>query len=125
MEEKEFKNHTLKKLNNLSDIELIEELDKATYGGGDVYRDLIKAILDKRLKITIQDLDRNTRNYSGRLIGLTVLLFFVALIQVFVSVMAIPAAWFIRISIFLVVVCIIYYIVRRITEEEDEKKSKN
>jgi len=76
----------------------------------------------RRLKNAIQDLDKNTKNYSGKLIDLTILLFFAALIQVFISVIAIPETWFNKILIFGIVVYAIYYIVRRITEERKNNK---
>jgi len=79
----------------------------------------------RRLKNSIQDLDRNTKNYSGKLIDLTILLFFVALIQVFVSVIAIPETWFTKILIIGTVSYVVYYVIRRITEEKDKKRKIN
>lgn len=73
----------------------------------------------QKLQNTIQDLDKNTKNYSGKLIDLTLLLFFVALIQVFISVIAIPESWLTKILVFGTVVYVIYYIIRRITEERN------
>ncbi|MDD5015239.1 MAG: hypothetical protein PHW73_09125 [Atribacterota bacterium] len=62
MVKKEFTNELLKRLNDLSDIELIEELDRPTQGGsGSYYNNLIKAILDKRLKTAVQDLTENVK----------------------------------------------------------------
>ena len=86
MVKKEFTNETLKKLNDLSDVELIEELEKPTYGSGEFYNNLIKAILDKRLKTAIQDLDKNTQRYSKTLIFLTIILGILATIQIYLLV---------------------------------------
>ena len=81
MVKKEFRNQTLRRLNNLSDIELIEELEKSTYGSGEFYNNLIKALLDKGLKIAVQDLTKNIKNgneitkkYNKRLVGLTIVI---------------------------------------------------
>ena len=81
MVKKEFTKEIQKRLNNLSDIELIEELDGQAYGSGEVYREIIRAILDKRLKRSIQDLkeviqkgNRITEKYSKSLLKLTVVI---------------------------------------------------
>ena len=120
MVKKEFTNGILKRLNDLSDIELIEELDRGTFGSGEAYNNLIKALLDKRLKTAIQDLNRNTMRYSRRLIDLTILLFFLALIQTLISIMAIPESWLIKILITITVIYSIYYIARRVVEEKNK-----
>jgi len=98
-----------------TDKELVDEAGRARL------IDSAPVEMMRRLKNAIQDLDKNTKNYSGKLIDLTILLFFVALIQVFISVIAIPETWLIKILIFGTVVYVIYYIVRRITEERKNK----
>ena len=80
-----------------------------------------QAEMMRRLKNAIEKLDKNTKNYSGKLIDLTILLFSVALIQIFVSIMVIPETWLVRISLILMVLYFIYFIIRRVLE----KKSKN
>jgi hypothetical protein len=72
----------------LSDIELIEVLDRGTSTPSEI--DVIKAILDKRTKITIQDLknaivslNNKSSRYSMILIILTVVLAILAAIQIF------------------------------------------
>lgn len=89
MTKKDFTNEVPKRLNDLSDIELIEELEKGSYGSGDVYESLIEAILNKRLKIVIQDLTKNvqrgneaTTKYNRALIILSFMMFFVSVMQV-------------------------------------------
>ncbi len=72
----------------------------------------------QRLQNTIQDLDKNTMRYSRRLIDLTFLLFFVALIQIVISIMNIPGTWFVRILMGIMVFYSVYFIVRRITEKD-------
>ena len=84
MVKKQFTKPLQRKLNDLSDVELIEEMDNGIIGSGEVYRDVIKAILDKRLKKAIQSLDKNTARYSKVLIWLTSLLFVIAYIQTIV-----------------------------------------
>ncbi len=86
----------------------------------DKYSEIRSLEMMRRLKNSIQDLDKNTKNYSGKLIDLTILLFFVALMQVLVSIMAIPETWLIKILIFGTVIYGIYYIVRRIEERKNK-----
>lgn len=81
MVKKEFTKGVQKGLNNLSDIELIEELDGSTYGSGEVYREIIRAILDKRLKTSIHDLKKvtqksneKTEKYNKLLFKLTIVI---------------------------------------------------
>lgn len=78
----------------------------------------------RRLKNAIESLDKNTKNYSGKLIDLTILLFFVALIQVCVSVMAIPETWLTKILILGIIIYAVYYTVRRIIEDRKSKITK-
>lgn len=77
MAKKEFTNERLKKLNDLSDVELIEEL----WAASDPKKELIKALLDRRLKIVINDLkettkinNQTTKNHNLILIWLTVVI---------------------------------------------------
>jgi len=86
----------------------------------DKYSEIRFLEMMRRLKNSIQDLDKNTRNYSGKLIDLTILLFFVALIQVLVSIIAIPETWLNKILIFGMVFYAIYYAIRRITAEKNK-----
>jgi len=79
MVKKEFTRQLLKNLNDLSDVELIEELDAGTMGSGEYYQNVIKGLLDKRLKIAIQDLTENvkrgnetTAKYNKWLVRLTI-----------------------------------------------------
>jgi hypothetical protein len=73
----------------------------------------------KRLQKTIQDLDKNTMRYSRRLIDLTILLFFVAFCQVFISIMTVPLTWLARILLGMIVLYSIYFITRRIIEKKN------
>jgi len=90
MVKKEFTKEVQKRLDNLSDVELIEELDGTTYGAGEVYRDIIRALLDKRLKITIQDLTKNVKKFNKKsscytkiLIWLTAIMTLAVLAQIY------------------------------------------
>lgn len=69
MVKKEFTQPFAKAFNERSDVELIEDLGGVTLGNHE--RDVIKAILDKRMKIVMQDSSRISEKYSRRLIWLT------------------------------------------------------
>ena len=86
---------------------------------GMVYANAAQVEMMRRLKNAIENLDKNTKIYSGKLIDLTILLFFVALIQVLVSIMATPQSWITKISMSIIVMYAIYFIVRRITEKNN------
>ncbi len=70
----------------------------------------------ERLQKTIESSDKNTLRYSRRLIDLTVLLFFVMLVQVFISVIAIPQNWLIKILLLGIILYVVYFAARRILE---------
>lgn len=75
----------------------------------------------KELQETIQDLNRNTMRYSRRLIDLTLLLFFVALIQVLISVVGVPENWLSKVLVLGIVIYAIYYAARHILENKKVK----
>ncbi len=83
--------------------------------------ELTRRSLEKLQKV-IQDLDKNTKHYSGRLIDLTILLFFTAVIQTLIYIIGPPETWLMKGLLAFIVVYAIYYMTRRIVEE---KKSKN
>ena len=87
---KEFTETRPKEFNEKSDIELIEELDKGTYTDTEI--NVIKAILDKRMKRSIQNLtdvtkisSEKTEKYSQKLISLTWIL---AILTIFLVMIA-------------------------------------
>jgi uncharacterized membrane protein len=92
-----------------------EELVNYSLGGND-YSNAAQIEMMRRLKNTIQDLDKNTVRYSRRLIDLTILLFFVALIQVLISLMAVSVTWNEWILLSIIVLYGVYYLARRIDE---------
>lgn len=92
MAKKEFITEKFKRLDELSDVELIEKLEGRIGPVGDMNRDIIKAILDKRLKISIQDLirkietlNKTTSFYSLILIILTLNLINIGLLTLSAS----------------------------------------
>lgn len=113
-----------KELKDATDEELRCWMNKYDPRYGSLVSDELTRRSLQELRKTIQDLDRNTRNHSGSLIDLTILLFFVALMQIFISVISIPEPWLTKIFIFGGVVYMIYFITRLITKERN-KKSNN
>ena len=88
MVKKEFTRQLQKRLNDLSDVELIEELDGQTLGTGETYQNIVKAFLDRSLKITIQDLteviqknNTKTKIHNKILIWLTIVITGLALLN--------------------------------------------
>ncbi len=76
MSKKEFTEERPKRLDDLSDIELIEHLDKGT--GTTAEREVTQALLDRRLKIVLNDLKEATKKniqatekYNDQLVSLT------------------------------------------------------
>lgn len=85
--------------------------------GGDDYSNAAQIEMMRRLKNAIENLDKNTKNYSGKLIDLTILLFFIALIQVVISIMGVPGTWFTQFLMLGTVMYAIYYVIRRLAEK--------
>lgn len=103
-------------IKNKTDEEIVDFLSLAP---GHSHEISAQAEMMRRLKNTIQDLDKNTVCYSRRLIDLTILLFFVALIQVFISLMAVSATWKEWILLSIIVLYGVYYLTRRIIEKKN------
>ena len=82
MVKKIFTKSLQQKLNNLSDIELIEDIDNDSAAvSGEAHRTIIRAILDKRLKKSIHNLteviqnsNKKTTKQTNWLIGLTIVI---------------------------------------------------
>ena len=103
-------------IKNKTDEEIVDFLSLAP---GHSHEISAQAEMMRRLKNTIQDLDKNTMRYSRRLIDLTILLFFVAFCQVLISIMAVPLTWLARILLGMIVLYSIYFITRRIIEKKN------
>jgi len=87
MSKKEFTDASLMELDNLSDIELIELMNKGILGINGI--EVVKSLLDRRLKRSLHDLTETTKKntraqdkYNKILIGLTIVLVILTVIMV-------------------------------------------
>lgn len=124
MDKEEFTKPLQQKLNNLSDAKLIEEMDNGTCGAGEVYREVIKAILDVRAKEateklnkSIEKLDKNTARYSKVLIWLTLLLFIIAFIQVIILFKTVSSSDWVGVGLTILLAAVIYFVSRKFEKE--------
>ena len=109
--------------NNLSNEKLVELSGKTVVGtpsGLDAQR--AQAELTKRLMESIDNLNKSTSRYSDRLLGLTLLLFFIAFIQLIVSLRTISNSLWVWIACIAIVYYGVYRVIRLLEKKSKKKK---
>ena len=109
------------KLEDASDGELKHWLNENDSGKASLASEELTRRSLVSLQKSLEESNKSTKRYSRHMFDLSILLFIVALVQVFISVMSIPESWFVRILILAVAGYAIYFAARRIFESRNLK----
>jgi uncharacterized membrane protein len=75
----------------------------------------------RRLKDSIKEMNESTEKYSKKILNLTIIMFVVAFLQLFVSIGAVPGSWIIKAGIAIVAIMVIW---KSVIEISGNRKTK-